>query len=95
MISKIKIIILCIVTVVLIILSTTVAVQNKRISSLNASLSSKTSNEKALLLKSDGDKNEIRSLQFTIEQLNYFNDSVVLELNKARQELNIKDKDLK
>lgn len=93
--NKIKIILLSIVSVVLIALSTTVAIQNNKISSLNNALSSSHSNEKALLLKSDEDKNEIRSLQFTVEQLNYFNDSVILELNKVRQELNIKDKDLK
>ena len=61
----------------------------------NNELSNAHSNEKALLLQADEDKNEIRSLQFTVEQLNYFNDSVILELNKARRELNIKDKDLK
>ena len=93
--SKIKTILLSIVAVVLIVLSTTVVIQNNKISSLNNELSNSHSNEKALLLKSDENKNVIRSLQFTVEQLNYFNDSVILELNKVRQELNIKDKDLK
>jgi maltose-binding protein MalE len=93
--SKLKMILYSIVAVVLIVLSTTVTIQSKKLSSLNNELSNAHSNEKALLLQANEDKNEIRSLQFTVEQLNYFNDSVILELNKARRELNIKDKDLK
>ena len=33
--------------------------------------------------------------QLTIDQLNYFNDSVLNELNETRKELKIKDKNLK
>lgn len=93
--SKIKLIIIGIVTVVLIALGTTVAIQQNRINTLTKDLSYATINEKALLLKNDSNKNKIRSLQFTVEQLDYFNDSVITELNRVRRDLKIKDADLK
>jgi hypothetical protein len=85
MISKIKIIILCIVSVILISLGITVAVQSKRINSLQQELSFANANEKALLLANDSNKNKIRSLQLTVDQLSYFNDSIILKLNDAKQ----------
>lgn len=93
--SKIKLIFICIVTVILLSLGVTVAIQNKKISNLTEDLSYANSNQKALLLKNDSNKNKIRSLQFTVEQLDYFNDSIITELNKVRKELKVKDKDLK
>lgn len=36
-----------------------------------------------------------RTLKLTIEQLNYFNDSILQKMNDVRKELRIKDKDLK
>lgn len=95
MISKIKIIILCIVSVILISLGITVAVQSKRINSLQQELSFANANEKALLLVNDSNKNKIRSLQLTVDQLSYFNDSIILKLNDAKQQLKIKDDNLK
>lgn len=95
MISKIRLIIIGIVTVILIALGTTVAIQSSRISRLNRDLSYANANEKALLLKNDSNKNEIRSLQLTVEQLDYFNDSILVKLQDAKRELKIKDKDLK
>lgn len=95
MISKIKIIILCIVSVILISLGITVAVQSKRINSLQQELSFANANEKALLLANDSNKNKIRSLQLTVDQLSYFNDSIILKLNDAKQQLKIKDDNLK
>ena len=95
MISKVKLIIIGIVAVILIVLCTTVAIQSSKISRLNRDLSYANANEKALLLKNDSNKNEIRSLQLTGAQLDYFNDSVLTKLNQAKKELKIKDKDLK
>ena len=95
MISKVKLIIIGIVAVILIVLCTTVAIQSSKISKLNRDLSYANANEKALLLKNDSNKNEIRSLQLTVAQLDYFNDSVLTKLNQAKKELKIKDKDLK
>lgn len=38
---------------------------------------------------------ENKVLKLTVEQLNYFNDSILQKMNDVRKELNIKDKDLK
>lgn len=39
-------------------------------------------------------KEEERVLKLTVEQLNYFNDSLLKEMNNVRKELGIKDKDI-
>lgn len=39
-------------------------------------------------------KEEERVLKLTVEQLNYFNDSILNEMNEVRKELGIKDKDI-
>jgi hypothetical protein len=93
--NKIKLILICVVTVILIALGITVAIQSKKISNLNENLSNSINNEKALLLKNDNNENEIRSLKLSVEQLDYFNDSIIEKLNQARKELKVKDADLK
>lgn len=93
--NKIKLILICVVTVILLALGITVAIQSKKISNLNESLSNSVNNEKALLLKNDNNENEIRSLKLSVEQLDYFNDSIIEKLNQARKELKVKDADLK
>lgn len=95
MISKIRLIIACIVAVVLIALCATVAIQSSRIKALNEDLSYASANEKALLMENDSNKNHIRGLQLTINQLNYYNDSIITKLNQAKKELKIKDKNIK
>lgn len=92
---KIRLIIIAIVIVVLGVLSATIAIQSHRISNLTRDLSYANANEKALLLKNDSNKNQIRSLQLTVEQLDYFNDSILLKLQDAKRGLKVKDKDLK
>jgi hypothetical protein len=95
MINKIKLIIAGVVMVVIIGLVATIAILSKKLSNLENDYSIASSNEKALLLKNDSNKNEIRSLQLTVEQLDYFNDSVLTKLNEAKARLKIKDKDIK
>lgn len=95
MLSKIKWIITSIAAIILITLGIIVAIQSKKISSLKENLSISHSNEKALLLATDSSKNEVRALQLTVDQLNYFNDSVLTALSNAKKDLKIKDKDLK
>jgi glucose uptake protein GlcU len=65
--NKIKLIIIGVVTVILIVLGITVAIQSKKISNLNENLSNAVTNEKALLLKNNANENEIRSLKLSIE----------------------------
>jgi hypothetical protein len=47
----------------------------------------------SMILSKEGDKNI--ALQLTVDQLGYFKDSVLQELDKTRKKLKIKDKDLK
>lgn len=54
-----------------------------------------SSNEKAFLSENSILKEKNIQYQFTVEQLNYYSDSILEQLNKTRKELNIKDKDLK
>ena len=95
MISEIKMIIIGVVMVVIIGLVTTVAILGKKLSNLEKDYSYASANEKALLLKNDSNKNEIRSLQLTVEQLDYFNDSILDKLKETQAKLKIRDKDLK
>lgn len=62
---------------------------------LQEELSVSVSNEKAFIAENFSLKNENRVFKFTIEQLNYYNDSILEKMNNVRKELNIKDKNLK
>lgn len=63
--------------------------------SLKEELSISVSNEKAFIAENSSLKNENRVFKFTVEQLNYYNDSILEKMNEVRKELDIKDKDLK
>ena len=52
-------------------------------------------NVKAYVTQLVNSKNKSIALQLTVDQLEYFNDSVLQDLNKTREELKIKDKNLK
>lgn len=54
-----------------------------------------TANIKAYDMQLSAEKNKSTAYQFTIEQLNYFQDSILMELNETRKELKIKDSKLK
>lgn len=63
--------------------------------SLKEELSISISNEKAFIAENSSLKEENRVFKFTVEQLNYYNDSILQKMNDIRKELKIKDKDLK
>lgn len=63
--------------------------------SLKEELSISVSNEKAFIAENSSLKDENRVFKFTVEQLNYYNDSILEKMNNVRKELDIKDKDLK
>lgn len=63
--------------------------------SLKEELSISKANEKAFIVENNGLKDQNRAFQFTVEQLEYFNDSLITKMNEVRKELRIKDKDLK
>lgn len=62
---------------------------------LNRDLSISRANEKALMSTTSVLQNKNRGLQLTIDQLEYFNDSLIIKINEFRKELKIKDRDLK
>ena len=62
---------------------------------LKESLSISRANEKAFILENDALKDKNRVFQFTVDQLEYFNDSIIKNLDSVRKELGIKDKNLK
>lgn len=62
---------------------------------LKNNLSIAISNEKAFINENTGLKGQNRAFQFTIEQLEYFNDSLMIKMNNVRKELKIKDGKLK
>lgn len=63
--------------------------------SLKEELSISVSNEKAFITENSSLKEENRVFKFTIEQLNYYNDSILQKMNDVRKELKIKDGNLK
>jgi hypothetical protein len=50
---------------------------------------------KAYAMQSNSDKEKSLALQLTVDQLEYFKDSVLQELDNTRKQLKIKDKNLK
>ena len=63
--------------------------------SLMGELSVLVSNQKASIAENSSLKDENRVFKFTVEQLNYYNDSILQKMNDVRKELKIKDKNLK
>lgn len=63
--------------------------------SLKEELSISVSNEKAFIAENSSLKEGNRAFKFTVEQLNYYNDSILQKMNEVRKKLKIKDKDLK
>lgn len=62
---------------------------------LQDKLSISVSNEKAYADENGTLKDKNRVFQFTIEQLEYYNDSLLTKMNDVRKELEVKDKNLK
>lgn len=62
---------------------------------LKEEISVSMTNQKAFIAENFSLKEENRAFKFTVEQLNYYNDSILQKMNDARKELKIKDKDLK
>lgn len=76
-------------------LGVTTYIQYENVKELKTELSISKSNEKAFIAENNGLKEDNIAFKFTIDQLNYFNDSLTTKMNEVRKELKIKDKDLK
>ena len=62
---------------------------------LEEEISVSMSNQKAFIADNSSLKEENRVFKFTVEQLNYYNDSILQKMNDVRKELKIKDNNLK
>ena len=62
---------------------------------LQDKLSVSVSNEKAYADENSILKDKNRVFQFTVDQLEYYNDSLLTKMNDVRKELEVKDKNLK
>ena len=62
---------------------------------LEEEISVSMSNQKAFIADNSSLKEENRVFKFTVEQLNYYNDSILQKMNDVRKELRIKDDNLK
>ena len=58
---------------------------------LKEEISVSMTNQKAFITENSSLKEENRAFKFTIEQLNYYNDSILQKMNEVRKELKIKD----
>ena len=83
------------VVALILILGVTTYIQYNNVKELKTELSTSRANEKAFMAENNGLKDQNLAFKFTIEQLNYFNDSLIVKMNEVRRELDIKDKDLK
>lgn len=84
-ISKLKWIILLIIAIIFV----------KNYININNKYENSVSLYKAALMENSEVKNKARVYQLNIEQLQYFNDSIIDKLNNVKEELGIKDKNLK
>lgn len=62
---------------------------------LKEEISVSMTNQKAFITENSYLKEENRVFKFTVEQLNYYNDSILEKMNEVKKELKIKNKDLK
>ena len=84
-----------IVLILIIIASISIYTLYRNNKKLKNELSTAVLNEKAFIAENDNLKNQNIAFQFTIEQLEYFNDFLLTKINDVRKELKIKDKDIK
>ena len=84
-----------IVVLLLVVLSSISYILYTKNQDLSEKLSISVSNEKAFVTENSALKDENIAFKFTIEQLNYYNDSILQKMNRVRKELKIKDENLK
>lgn len=58
---------------------------------LKEEISVSMSNQKAFIAENSSLKEENRVFKLTVDQLNYYNDSILQKMNEVRKELKIKD----
>lgn len=88
----IKALLIIIGVLIIILVPTILYIQNQR---LKEELSYTTINMNAYDVENSHLKDRILVYQFTVDQLNYLKDSILVEMNNVRKELNIKDDNIK
>ena len=88
----IKTLLITIGVLIIILVPTILYIQNQR---LKEELSYTTINMNAYDVENSHLKDRILVYQFTVDQLNYLKDSILVEMNNVRKELNIKDDNIK
>lgn len=94
MMTKAKIIWLCIKIGIVVTLIVTISCLVAKNQKLEREVSFAMTNFKALQLEHDSVTSQSLMYQFTIDQLNYYNDSITEKLRQVKKELKVKDKDL-
>lgn len=67
----------------------------KKTQRLERDLNTQIENVKAYSAENSGLKDDQRVFKLTIDQLNYFNDSLILHMKQVQEKLNIKDKTIR
>lgn len=84
-----------IIGIAFLILISIIGIMGKIISNKNNEYKRITNNNKALCLELKNNNDKVIMYEYTIDQLSYYNDSILSNLDSIRQELKIKDKQLK
>lgn len=90
--KSIKALLIVMGVLIIILVPTILYIQNQR---LKEELSYTTINMNAYDVENSHLKDRILVYQFTVDQLNYLKDSILVEMNNVRKELNIKDDNIK
>lgn len=80
--------------IIIIILGISTYILYKKNKDLENNISVALTNQKAFIAENSSLKDENRVFKFTVDQLNYYNDSILQEMNNIRKSIGIKDKDL-
>ena len=91
---KTKLGIAAMVLVVLTVLGLIIHAQSVRIKSLNDNLSIAVNNIKAYEFENQQLKDKAMEFQYTVDQINHSNDSLIRKINQIRKDLKIKDKQI-
>lgn len=92
--NKVKLTLLCIIVAIIAGLGMVTWQQSVKIKNLNTELLVSTNNNKAYEAERDSLKDNAVQFQFTIDQLNHSNDSLVNKINDIRKQVKVKDKQI-
>lgn len=81
--------IMIIIAILMSLLAVSTYILYNRNQDLKDEISVSMSNQKAFIAENSSLKEENRVFKFTVEQLNYYNDSILQKMNEVRNELNI------